>query len=46
MRPVSKRSSICVIKAKVNYPEHLLQWIDMLDFVYEDGFWDDWQDLG
>ena len=43
---MSKRGSICDVKAKVNYPEHLRQLNDMLDFIYEDGFWDDWDSLG
>ena len=43
---MSKRSSISVSEAKVVYPEHLVQLQDMLDFIYEDGFLDDWIGLG
>ncbi|MFN7291114.1 MAG: hypothetical protein ACK5YR_09285 [Pirellula sp.] len=43
---MSKRSSIPVSEAKVIYPEHLVQPQDMLDFIYEDGFLDDWTELG
>ena len=32
--------------AAVSYPEHLINLQDMMDFIYEDGFFDDWEELG
>ncbi|XZE35339.1 hypothetical protein SH501x_000829 [Pirellulaceae bacterium SH501] len=43
---MSNRSSIPVLHAKLKYPEHLISLEDMMDFIYEDGFIDDWRNLG
>ncbi len=43
---MSNRSSITVSTATVKCPEHLLQLHDMMDFIYEDGFAEEWSGLG
>ena len=43
---MSNRSSNTVSTEIVKYPEHLVQLHDMMDFIYEDGFAEDWSDLG
>lgn len=43
---MSNRSSIPILHATLKYPEHLVRLEDMMDFIYEDGFSDDWVSLG
>ncbi len=43
---MSNRGSIPILHAALKYPEHLVRFEGMLDFIYEDGFAEDWISVG
>ena len=43
---MSTDCSKTITKVRLQFPEHLLPPVDLLNFIYEEGFWDDWKDCG
>ena len=43
---MSKRGSSGIHNVILSYPEELIRPVDLIDFIYEDGFFEDWEDCG